>query len=264
VRKVSAGLSVPLHPAMARALVELERVFEQKIIPDSGQGLLAHEAQWRKLADQLPDIDLEGGSSLRSLIEAAWSAKSATPEQRWRQLKSTVRGVLDSAKDRSARAGSTSRLKIADRLTLEKLVPAIVFTYTYPRLDVNVSKQRNHLLKAPFCIHPKTGRVCVLLDVDTVESFDPEAVPTLEQLIVAAGINSRSGAAKPAVVDGEKDDDDMVGAADDAAAPTELWKLTPLKPHIEAFEAYVRGCERDTRRSLRSEQEQSAAFTGAW
>ena len=74
----------------------------------------------------------------------------------------------------------------------------IVLQYTWPRIDAEVSKHRNHLLKAPFCVHPKTGRVCVPVDPTRVEEFDPAKVPTIGQLLKeideAAVINSEDGA----------------------------------------------------------------------
>jgi DNA primase small subunit len=59
----------------------------------------------------------------------------------------------------------------------------IVLQYTYPRIDAEVSKHRNHLLKAPFCVHPKTSRVCVPVDPERIEDFDPARVPTVMQLL---------------------------------------------------------------------------------
>jgi DNA primase small subunit len=60
----------------------------------------------------------------------------------------------------------------------------IMIEYTYPRLDINVSKQMNHLLKAPFCVHPKTGRVCVpIMNLDQPELFEPGKAPLLVDII---------------------------------------------------------------------------------
>jgi len=59
----------------------------------------------------------------------------------------------------------------------------IILQYTWPRIDAEVSKHRNHLLKAPFCVHPKTGRVCVPVDPTRIEEFDPAKVPTVGQLL---------------------------------------------------------------------------------
>jgi len=59
----------------------------------------------------------------------------------------------------------------------------VVLEYMYPRLDAEVSKHLNHLLKSPFCVHPQTGRVCVPIDGRDLETFDPMAVPTAVGLL---------------------------------------------------------------------------------
>merc|ERR1712039_574471 len=69
------------------------------------------------------------------------------------------------------------------RVELKLFLKDAVLQYTYPRLDINVSKQMNHLLKAPFVVHPKTGRVCVPIDPDQLDTFSPFDVPTIGRLV---------------------------------------------------------------------------------
>jgi DNA primase small subunit len=119
-------------------------------------------------------------------------------------------------------------------------VDDIIIQYTYPRIDTEVSKKLNHLLKSPFCIHPGTGsssplpssssssvcladlsstkgRVCVPLLASEVESFDPDAVPTVGQLLMELEGVSSSG-------------DDKAG-----------WEKTSLRPYVELFERHIEG-----------------------
>jgi DNA primase small subunit len=63
------------------------------------------------------------------------------------------------------------------------LIEEIKLQYSYPRLDINVSKGLNHLLKSPFCVHPKTGKICIPFNVNTVDKFDPNKVPTIMTLM---------------------------------------------------------------------------------
>lgn len=48
------------------------------------------------------------------------------------------------------------RKKLKPSMRIRCLIDEIMLTFLYPRLDANVSTTINHLLKGPFCIHPKT------------------------------------------------------------------------------------------------------------
>jgi len=159
-------LSSPLHPSIQRALPMLEAVFNEMVLSPEGQDLLKDEPRWERVLKMIPDEDIQ--ERLRSM----WKHdKTNSSPKRWKQLRATV---LDKAQKLKARGG----------LQLKRCLNQIIILHTYARLDVNVSTHRNHLLKSPFVIHPKTGKVCVpILDVENCHKFDPDGVPTLVTLI---------------------------------------------------------------------------------
>ena len=67
------------------------------------------------------------------------------------------------------------QLKRRSQFILEE----IMLQYAYPRLDINVTKGLNHLLKSPFCVHPKTGKICLPFHPRAAEKFNPCSVPTI-------------------------------------------------------------------------------------
>jgi DNA primase small subunit len=127
----------------------------------------------------------------------------------------------------------------------------IVLQYTYPRLDAEVSKHRNHLLKAPFCIHPKTGRVCVPVDPSTIDEFDPEAVPTVEQLLQE--LNNAGS---------ETEGEHHSGMTFRCSTPDKAtedtcsdWEKTSLKPYVDMMDKHALALMEEVRRNKRGNGE---------
>lgn len=151
-----------------------------------------------------------------------------------------MRRKWDSAPGRSSASkwadidavAKTGASKSLDSKALLEAKQDIVLEYTYPRLDIEVSKKLNHLLKSPFVVHPGTGRVCVPIDTSssrTIENFDPLEVPTVQSLL--------------AEIDAWKSDDGEEPSS--SAGATADWEKTSLKPFVEYFRSFVAGILRD-------------------
>ncbi|TNN73102.1 DNA primase small subunit [Liparis tanakae] len=138
-------LTDPIHPSIRESLVFVERYFPRYALQD--QDILGRKESVDKVKELQQDFQNE-----------------KKPENRWKLVM-----------DQAIRKRSTSKKS----LHFEK---EIMLQYCYPRLDVNVSKGVNHLLKSPFSVHPKTGRISVPMDLKELETFDTFAVPTISQI----------------------------------------------------------------------------------
>lgn len=140
--------------------------------------------------------------------------------------------------------------KTLDPTALRDAKQDIVLEYTYPRLDAEVSKKSIHLLKSPFVVHPGTGRVCVPIDTDHLEKFNPEEVPTVTQLLAEI-----DGWQKPGVVKHEEDQEEVEEGGDTKMEEGEKemkvkvldYEKTGLKPYIDYFKRHVAALLRDER-----------------
>uniref|UniRef100_A0A8D3D351 DNA primase n=1 Tax=Scophthalmus maximus TaxID=52904 RepID=A0A8D3D351_SCOMX len=105
----------------------------------------------------------------------------------------------------------------------------IMLQYCYPRLDVNVSKGVNHLLKSPFSVHPKTGRISVPMDLEELDTFDPLAVPTIRSATV---LNAR-------VSEDVKEKENEKDAAE--RRKIRDYKRTSLAKYVKYFDQFLDG-----------------------
>jgi len=234
-------LSHPLHPTLSRAYDILEPMFVEDVLPSSGHSVLSKKENWEGLLSTLPPQ----GEPVASSLKKKWasSGDSSSPSEKWVELKRYLNIFI--GKGSGGGGGKASKnLSAKDRITLEQWPIETVFRYTYPRLDINVSKMQNHLLKSPFCVHPKTGRVCVPMEVAKIDSFDPFSVPTLPQLMR------------------ELDNYQREHGADDSATEHD-WQKTSLKGPFEHFrKQFLTPMSNELRRERREEAEQKAAMTG--
>jgi DNA primase small subunit len=213
------------HPSVKASYALLKEHFEKSYLP--AQQLLETPDGIERVLQYVPHEDVRDrmrtkwGSSRPGSKAAPDTSHLSLSTQRWLELEAEVKKTADKI-NKSAGLGAAQREK-----ELVGSLRNIVMAFCYPRLDVEVSKKMNHLLKAPFCVHPKTGRVCVPINPKTMWKFTPEKVVHVETLVQE--IHSKRA-------QGEKHPD---------------WRVTSLAPEVKYFsQEFLAGCKKSAQEEM--------------
>lgn len=117
------------------------------------------------------------------------------------------------------------------------LIEEIIIQFLYPRLDINVTKGLNHLLKTPFSVHPKTGRISVPFSINNVEKFNPLTAPSI--LTLVEEINQFDEQVRKENIS----DETVTQPSTPSVMRIKDYKKTSLYRSIVVFENFVRSLE---------------------
>nr|XP_022908428.1 DNA primase small subunit [Onthophagus taurus] len=199
-----------IHTSIKRSLKIINQYFENII---KEQNILGTEENVKKF---LLIIDKEIRGSFEEAI-----MKENTSEERWKAFSDHFDTLFQ-------------RQQLPKNL--KNLKEEIILHYTYPRLDINVTKGMNHLLKAPFSVHPKTGKISIPFNPKLADKFNPDLVPTIDTLVDE--INEYDA----------KTNEQKNEMGDDPIKTTSVikdYKKTSLLKPINLFGEFIRGMELD-------------------
>lgn len=155
------NLMRPYHPHLLRSLDLLK--------PHFANVILLEQDPWAN--DENAFKTLLTGLHDKNLVEACRKYWTENPyrssSQKWTDIDTLAAKEMKNTKRHAEYI-----------LKLKECKEDIILQTLYPKLDIEVTKQTIHLLKAPFCIHPATGNVCVPI----IKGFEPEQAPKLLQL----------------------------------------------------------------------------------
>ncbi|CAG5012611.1 unnamed protein product [Parnassius apollo] len=158
-KKVHLGVD-NLHSSIRRSIGIIDKYFDEVMLD---QEFIGTPERLQKFLKMIPD------ETFRDIVEKNLAKLSESSLERWKSFVNIY--------DTYLRENGNAIRKI------KYLLEEIKIQYCYPRLDVNVTKGFNHLLKSPFSIHPKTGKVSVVFKPNNARNMKLDEIPTIYTLL---------------------------------------------------------------------------------